>query len=103
MATLWRGIIGPDLTVYVKSVSNDRDDREELQRNGAVEVRTDCRGIVVRVERKEGLGLGIGMGAGMEMHTGVEEKVLRRVGFEVLEFVRGLGSGIDDSGRFGRP
>lgn len=75
MATLWRGIVGPDLTVYVKRV-----EREELERHGGgVEIRPDCAAIVVRV-----------LGA-----TGaLEEKTARRLGFEVLEFVRGLETGI---------
>ncbi|TAQ89161.1 Nucleoside-triphosphate phosphatase [Chlorociboria aeruginascens] len=74
MATLWRGIVGPDLTVYVKRV-----DRDEVERLGAVEIRSDCSGIVVRVP--EG--------------THLDEKTARRLGFEVLEFVRGIEAGFD--------
>ncbi|QSZ36537.1 hypothetical protein DSL72_006417 [Monilinia vaccinii-corymbosi] len=46
MATLWRGIIGADLTVFVKGVG-----REEMERCGGVEwsVGGGGRGIVVRV------------------------------------------------------
>lgn len=70
MATLWRGIIGPDLTVYVCKVG-----REEWGKFGGVEVRGDLEGcIVVRVLDEDGMR--------------VEEKTRRRLGFEVLEFVR---------------
>jgi HMG box factor, other len=74
MATLWRGIVGPDLTVYVKRV-----DREEMERHGGVEIRGDCGGIVVRVAERAKL----------------DEKTARRLGFEVIEFVRGVEAGLD--------
>ena len=74
MATLWRGIVGPDLTVLVQRVA----DREEMERYGGVEIRADCAAIVLRV--------GVG--------RRVEEKVARRLGFEVLEFVRGVEGGM---------
>jgi HMG box factor len=71
MATLWRGIVGPDLTVLVKRV----EDHEKMERHGGgVEIRADCAAIVVRVLPGRR----------------VEEKVARRLGFEVLEFVRGV-------------
>lgn len=73
MATLWRGIIGPDITVYVKYA-----DREELDRHGGVEIRSDCAAIVVRV-----------LNAGK-----LEEKTARRLGFEVMEFVRSVEAGL---------
>ncbi|RDL40311.1 uncharacterized protein BP5553_00290 [Venustampulla echinocandica] len=72
MATLWRGIVGPDLTVYVTRVG-----REEMNKFGGVEIRNDCSAIIVRVCE----------GAKMD------EKTARRLGFEVMEFVRGLESG----------
>lgn len=71
MATLWRGIIGPDLTVYTKRV-----DRDELDRLGGVEMRSDCKGIIVRVLETDKM----------------EEKTARRLGFEVMEAVRGVES-----------
>ena len=80
MATLWRGIVGPDLTIYVKSLVNDSEGKEEMARFGGVEIRGDCGGIVVRC-------LGDG-----EKKAGVEEKTRRRLGFEVSEYVRGLGA-----------
>jgi HMG box factor len=69
MATLWRGIVGPDLTIYVKGVDTEGG-------GGGVEVRADCKVIVVRVGK------------------GGKEGLVRRLGFEVGEFVRGgMGRG----------
>lgn len=107
MATLWRGIIGPDLTIYVKTVDinapgsgggggpngEGMSGREEMNRYGGVEIRHDCRAVIVRVEK--------GTGSGNNGTVGqVEEKTLRRLGFEVLEFVRSEG-GKEGAG-FGR-
>ncbi|TVY90076.1 Repressor of filamentous growth, partial [Lachnellula willkommii] len=63
MATLWRGIVGPDLTVYVSRVG-----REEMAKFGGVEIKGDCNAIIVRVPTGEG----------------VDEKTRRRLGFEVM-------------------
>ena len=73
MATLWRGIVGPDLTIYVSKVS-----RDDLTKHGGVEIRPDCAAIIVRVA--EGGKL--------------EEKTARRLGFEVVEAVRNVESGL---------
>ncbi|KAI9739482.1 MAG: hypothetical protein M1818_005170 [Claussenomyces sp. TS43310] len=89
-ATLWRGIVGPDLTIYVKVVGIDMEEREEMVRNGGVDIKGEYGAIVVRMERSNGNG-------------GMEEKTLRRLGFEVLEFVRSFGtSGEDGRGQFAR-
>ena len=72
MATLWRGIVGPDLTIYANKVG-----RDEMNKYGGVEIRGDCAAIIVRVPE----------GAKMD------EKTARRLGFEVMEVVRGLESG----------
>jgi len=72
MATLWRGIVGPDLTIYVNRVS-----RDEMNNMGGVEIRGDCAAIIVRVQE----------GAKMD------EKTARRLGFEVVEFVRNVETG----------
>jgi HMG box factor len=86
MATLWRGIVGPDLTVYVTGAAMLDDDGGGggggnggigTKDGGSVECRLDCRAMVVRAAAREDIG----------------EKVLRRVGFEVSEFVRGVGFG----------
>ncbi|TVY44454.1 Repressor of filamentous growth [Lachnellula subtilissima] len=76
MATLWRGIVGPDLTVYVSRVG-----REEMAKFGAVEIKGDCNAIIVRVPTGEG----------------VDEKTRRRLGFEVMEYVRGVENGFGRS------
>ena len=67
VATLWRGIVGPDLVVYVKPCSE-----EELSRGGAVELRGNELMIVKVLQG-----------------TGLDEKVDRRVCFEVVEWLRG--------------
>ncbi|KAE9375751.1 hypothetical protein N431DRAFT_556121 [Stipitochalara longipes BDJ] len=72
MATLWRGIVGPDLTIYVNKVG-----RDEMNKMGGVEIRSDCAAIIVRV---------------LEGAT-MDEKTARRLGFEVVEFVRNVESG----------
>ncbi len=72
MATLWRGIVGPDVTIYAKRV-----DKDEMDRCGGVEIREDCPGIIVRV-----------MDGG-----NMDEKTARRLGFEVVEFVRSMEGG----------
>jgi len=77
MATLWRGIVGPDVTVVIKdsSVLDNKDDASRLGAGTGVEVRlADARAIVMR-----------------SGENGVQEGALRRVGFEVGEWVRGLG------------
>ncbi|KAG4431183.1 hypothetical protein IFR05_013328 [Cadophora sp. M221] len=73
MATLWRGIIGPDLTVYVSRVS-----REEINKYGGFEIRQDCPCIIVRIP---------------EGDAKMDEKTARRLGFEVVEFIRLVEAG----------
>jgi hypothetical protein len=72
MATLWRGTVGPDLTIYIKSGDKEGRDGGKL-----VEVHDEVRCMTVV---KEGTGK-------------FAEAALRRVGFEVSEWVRGLGPG----------
>lgn len=76
-ATLWRGIIGPDLTIYISSAGAAGGGKDEAggATGGGVEVRNDCSAIVVKAEEGR-----------------VEERCLRRLGFEVLEFVRGFAA-----------
>ncbi|KAF2200506.1 hypothetical protein GQ43DRAFT_373670 [Delitschia confertaspora ATCC 74209] len=71
MATLWRGTVGPDLTIYVES-----GERKEGGTSKLVEVDDQVRYLTVRKEK----------GARFE------DSALRRVGFEVGEWVRGIGS-----------
>nr|XP_036585816.1 hmg box transcriptional protein [Colletotrichum truncatum]KAF6796007.1 hmg box transcriptional protein [Colletotrichum truncatum] len=66
MSTLWRGVIGPDLVIYVKTVTEDEATR------GAVEFRSP--GIMlVRIAHGKPL----------------DEKAERRICFEVIEWIRG--------------
>ncbi|TDZ23157.1 Repressor of filamentous growth 1 [Colletotrichum orbiculare MAFF 240422] len=67
MSTLWRGVIGPDLVIYVKAVAE-----EEVTRGGAVEFRGPGV-MVVRIAHGKSL----------------DEKTERRVCFELVEWIRG--------------
>ncbi|KAI1453804.1 hypothetical protein F4805DRAFT_469822 [Annulohypoxylon moriforme] len=67
VATLWRGIIGADLTIYVKKVAEPA----EVQGNNCVEFVNSAVMVLRMVEGK-----------------GVDEKLERRLGFEILEWVR---------------
>lgn len=71
MATLWRGTVGPDLTIFIKS-----GDKEGRDGGRLVDVNDEVRCMTVV---KEGAGK-------------FAEAALRRVGFEVGEWVRSLGS-----------
>jgi HMG box factor len=65
--------VGPDITVYVRECS-----REEVERVGAVEVRFgDARTVVLRRAIGES-----GHGS-----SGIEEKGLRRLGFEIEDYL----------------
>ncbi|CAI7604668.1 unnamed protein product [Penicillium bialowiezense] len=67
MASLWRACVGPDITVYVRECG-----KEEVERMGAVEVRLqDARTVVLR------------KCAGKDL----EEKALKRMGFEIEDFL----------------
>lgn len=70
MATLWRGIVGPDLTLYVKIC-----DPKEQPQGKMVELDDSVRCLTVIKQ------------AGGEF----KDASLRRVGFEVSEWVRALG------------
>ena len=71
MATLWRGIVGPDLTLYVKSY-----DTKEAPQGKMVELDDQVRCLTVLKAQGKGFA----------------DASLRRVGFEVSEWVRGIGA-----------
>ncbi|KAF2005317.1 hypothetical protein P154DRAFT_357684 [Amniculicola lignicola CBS 123094] len=71
MATLWRGTVGPDLTVYVSTA----DPKEGTSNGKLVELDEAVRCLTVRREK------------GKDFDT----SALRRVGFEVGEWIRGVG------------
>ncbi|MCJ1295297.1 hypothetical protein MMC34_006859 [Xylographa carneopallida] len=87
MATLWRGVVGPDITIVVRpansqyeggSTNGNTSPREESRNGGGVEVRLqDARTIAL-------LCPAVGK---------VPESALRRMGFEVGEYVRYLKTG----------
>ncbi|MCJ1392452.1 hypothetical protein MMC18_005319 [Xylographa bjoerkii] len=87
MATLWRGIVGPDITIVVRPANGQYEGgiangnsspREESRNGGGVEVRLqDARTITL-------LCPNVGK---------VQESALRRMGFEVGEYVRYLKTG----------
>lgn len=83
---MWRGIVGPDVTIAIKAMDEGGGGGVEQQKSqggkaksgsggaGDVDVRLDdSRAVVVKVEK----GGNVGEGA------------LRRVGFEIEEWVRG--------------
>ena len=73
MATLWRGIVGPDLTIYIKDAKD-----EELVREKLVELSEDVRCLTLRKEKGS---------------TKLSDGALRRVGFEVSEWIQAVGLG----------
>lgn len=75
MATLWRGIVGPDLVIYVRGA-----EEEEMTRLQAVEM-SGAEIMKVRVAVPAGAG-------GAMDQVVVGEKVERRLAFEVVEWVR---------------
>ncbi|ORY55110.1 uncharacterized protein BCR38DRAFT_357179 [Pseudomassariella vexata] len=66
VATLWRGIVGADLTIYVTKASED-----EIMDNNCVEFANRHVVILRLVEGR-----------------GVDEKLERRLGFEIMEWMR---------------
>ena len=87
VATLWRGIIGPDFTVYVRS-AEEPDTALPPGVAGpkpAVDIREELGALIVRSSSPSGNGNGSG--------SRVEEGNIRRVAFEVGEWAR-VGSGL---------
>lgn len=85
-ATLWRGIPGPDMTIYLKDVNAKNVAAQEEFGNGGVEIKKDEKVMAIRRIRS---GDCRGNKGGLE---GVEAGALRRLGFEIGEWIRGLGS-----------
>jgi hypothetical protein len=67
VATLWRGIVGPDLVVYAKQCREDA-----ISRTGSVEF--ESPGVLV---------------VSAALGKGLDEAAERRLGFEVMEWIRG--------------
>lgn len=89
-ATLWRGIPGPDLTIYVKDVEVPPSSARDEGAKGGVEIveehKTSSKFMAIRRAQGEKGGL-----------EGVEAGTLRRLGFEVGEWVRSATSGKVDA------
>ncbi|KAI1506107.1 hypothetical protein F5X99DRAFT_426145 [Biscogniauxia marginata] len=73
VATLWRGVVGADLTVYVKRAASAASAANEA------ELCVEFANPAVLVLRVGGGGNG----------GGLDEKTERRLGFEIMEWVRG--------------
>lgn len=80
MATLWRGVLGPDVTIYVRDAGPD-----EMAKEKSIEVQEAARCIVVRREK------------GAAADGGIEDRSLRRLGFEVGEWIRTISLQLDAS------
>lgn len=86
-ATLWRGIIGPDLTIYLRDASTSGASGPSVEIE-AVEGRPEAGLFVVKRVRAESEESGrISTDVG-----GIYASVLRRVGFELSEWVRAFAS-----------
>lgn len=106
VASLWRGVLGPDLTIYLrdhhstglkpstgvqhsKSGSKTCDGHSILDgEERVVELQADARALVVKREPPPSLPTPDSEG---QVVPGVAEATLRRVAFEVGEWVRALG------------
>ena len=97
VATLWRGIVGADLTVYVQQMPAEEKAAGEEQNGGngganCVEFANADHSVLVLRMADDGQGRG-----------GMDEKLERRLGFEIMEWVRsggfkagvGAGAGAD--------
>ncbi|KAI9684872.1 MAG: hypothetical protein M1822_005521 [Bathelium mastoideum] len=75
MATLWRGTVGPDITVFVKDCGP-----EEMARERFFEVKEEMKCLIVRRDRDKEDGR-------------IDQPALRRVSFEIAEWVRAINVG----------
>ncbi|KAJ2903886.1 putative hmg box protein [Zalerion maritima] len=79
MATLWRGVVGPDITIYAQGI---KEGSPEAQGSSFRPVEfIDGRLVVVRVLLREMEGY-------LEGEKLLDESTERRLGFEILEWVR---------------
>ena len=79
MATLWRGTVGPDITIYVRDCG-----AEEMARdNKFFEVREDIRCLIIKRNKNNEEGK-------------IDQPALRRVSFEIAEWVRAINMGKGD-------
>lgn len=96
-ATLWRGTVGPDVTVYIKDVDASTSAARDEPGKGGVEMvddtKSNSRYMAIRrtcnADDKTEKG-------GLE---GIEAGTLRRLGFEVGEWIRSTASSRGSLGR----
>lgn len=84
-ATQWRGIIGPDLTIYIRDASSVESGRPPVEIE-VVEGKPDVGLFVMRRNQAEA------QKGAVDGSSQIEASVLRRMGFEVGEWVRAFGS-----------
>lgn len=77
-ATMWRGVVGADLTIWIKNSEPD-----DVAKHGGLEVREDAKALILRKEEGKEFG----------------GKALRRLGFEVAECARASGRSEGQDGR----
>jgi len=87
-ATQWRGIVGPDLTIYVRDAASNETGRPSMEIEAADEKSAMALFVVKRAREDEVMT----EGEGKETKMQLEPSVLRRVGFEVSEWVKAFGS-----------
>ncbi|KXJ86683.1 hypothetical protein Micbo1qcDRAFT_218863 [Microdochium bolleyi] len=94
IATLWRGIVGADLTIYIREqheVSSEAPSSVELLTASAVSASNSPTGAGSGSRGATGGEDACVMVVTMEKHRGMDEKLERRLGFEIMEWVRGGG------------
>ena len=89
MACLWRGIVGPDITIAVRSANYESNSAGEIVSPRDESSRHSATGVDVRLSDARAIVLKCDGGNG---GNGVNEAALRRIGFEVGEWVRGMCS-----------
>ncbi len=87
-ATQWRGIIGPDVTIYVRDAESPGSERPPFEID-VVEGKAGATLVVVRRTKDEEQKKD---GDAPEAKMHIEPPLLRRLGFEVSEVVRAFDS-----------
>ncbi|KAJ1325073.1 HMG box factor [Microdochium nivale] len=94
IATLWRGIVGADLTIYIREqheANSDTASSVELLTASAISASNSPSGTSAGTPGTTGGEDACVMVVTMEKNRGVDEKLERRLGFEIMEWVRGGG------------
>jgi HMG box factor, other len=86
LATLWRGCVGPDVSVVVEDVSEATNPRSSMSVGPGTEAMA-AEGVEVRLQDARAIVVRLGLDARVLEGEGWD-KAKRRVGFEVEEFLR---------------